>query len=53
MQLNMRVLFPLLLMGFWLFMAYRAFMHGDWTLAMVFFGTGIVLTAWRLNSAKA
>jgi hypothetical protein len=53
MQLNMRVLFPLLLMGFWLFMAYRAFVRGDWTLAMVFFGTGMVLTAWRLNSAKA
>jgi hypothetical protein len=50
--MNTRVLFPLLLMGFWVFMAWRAFSHGDWTLAMVFFGTGIVLTAWRLNSAR-
>jgi len=53
MQLNGRVVFPLLLMCFWVFMAYRAFVHGDWTLAMVFLGTGMVLTAWRLNSAKA
>ena len=50
--MNTRVLFPLLLMMFWLFMAWRAFSHGDWTLAMVFLGTGIVLTAWRLNVAR-
>jgi hypothetical protein len=50
--MNTRVLFPLMLMVFWLFMAWRAFSHGDWTLAMVFLGTGIVLTAWRLNVAK-
>ena len=51
-NMNARMVFPLLLMGFWLFMAYRAFSHGDWTLAMVFLGTGIVLTAWRLNAAR-
>ena len=52
MNRNVRVVFPLLLMGFWLFLAFRAFVHGDWTLAMVFLGTGMILTAWRLNSAK-
>jgi hypothetical protein len=52
MQFHARIMFPLLLMGFWLFMAYRAFSRGDWTLAMVFLGTGMVITAWRLNSAR-
>lgn len=53
MKLNGRMVFPLLLLGFWLFMAYRAFSSGDRILAMVFLGTGIVLTAWRLKAARA
>jgi hypothetical protein len=53
MNFNGRIVFPLLLLGFWLFMAYRAFSRGDLTLAMVFLVTGLVLTAWRLNAARA
>jgi hypothetical protein len=53
MKLNARMIFPLLLLGFWLFMAYRAFSHGDGTLALVFLATGVVLTAWRLKAVSA
>ena len=48
-----RMIFPLLLLCFWLFLAYRAFSRGDWTLACVYLGVGIVITAWRLNRARA
>ena len=53
MNLNPRIVFPLLLLGFWLYMAYRAFSHGDAGLALVYLGVGAVLTMWRLHSAKA
>jgi hypothetical protein len=53
MKLNGRMIFPLLLLAFWLFMAFRAFSNGDRTLAMVFLGTGVVITAWRLKVASS
>lgn len=53
MKLNGRMVFPLLLLCFWLFMAYRAFSTGDTTLALVYLGVGGVLTAWRLVRANA
>jgi hypothetical protein len=53
MNFNGRMIFPLLLLGFWLFMAYRAFSNGDTTLAFVFLGVGAVITAWRLKQARA
>ncbi len=52
MNFNGRIIFILVLLGFWLFMAYRAFSRGDSVLALVFLVTGVALTAWRLNSAK-
>ena len=48
-----RIIFPLLLLGFWLFMAYRAFSNGDASLAWVYLGVGVVLTAWRLKRVTA
>lgn len=53
MKLNGRLVFPVLLLCFWLFMAYRAFSGGDATLALVYLGVGGVLTAWRLARANA
>jgi len=53
MKLNGRMIFPLLLLGFWLFMSWRAFSNGDGILAMVFLATGLVITAWRLKAASA
>jgi hypothetical protein len=52
-KLNGRLVFPVLLLCFWLFMAYRAFSGGDSTLALVYLGVGGVLTAWRLARANA
>lgn len=48
-----RMIFPLLLLGFWLYLAYRAFSNGDVALALVYLGVGAVLTVWRLNRARA
>jgi uncharacterized membrane protein YqjE len=53
MNFNSRMIFPLLLLGFWLFMAYRAFSNGDSTLACVFLAVGAILTVWRLKQARA
>lgn len=53
MNLNGRTLVPLLLLGFWLFVAFRAFSHGDRTLALVYLGVGVALTTWRLKRASA
>ena len=53
MNFNGRMIFPLLLLGFWLFMAYRAFSNGDSTLAWVYLGVGAAITAWRLKRAAA
>ncbi len=51
MNLNPRIVFPLLLLCFWLFLAYRAFSHHDTTLALVYLGVGAALTTWRLKRA--
>jgi hypothetical protein len=52
-KLNGRLVFPILLLCFWLFWAYRAFSNGDTALALVYLGVGGVLTAWRLSRANA
>lgn len=41
------------LLAFWLFLAYRSFERGDTVMAVVFVVVGILLTVWRLRSAKA
>ena len=53
MNFNGRMIFPLLLLCFWVFMAYRAFSDGDGTLALVYLGIGAAITAWRLKRASA
>ena len=53
MKINGRVIFPLLLLCFWLFLAYRAFSNGDTTLALVYLGVGGAITAWRLSRVNA
>ena len=53
MNFNGRMVFPLLLFCFWVFMAYRAYSGGDRILAMFYLGVGVVLTAWRLRAARA
>ena len=42
----------LVLLGFWLFMAYRAFQRGDVVYAGVLIVVGIALTAWRLGAGR-
>ncbi len=46
------IIFPILLLGFWLFLAWRAFSHHDITQACVYLAVGIALTAWRLMRAR-
>ena len=41
-----------ILLGFWLFMAYRAFQRGDLVYAGVLLLVGIALTAWRLGVGR-
>jgi len=53
MKFNGRMILPLLLLCFWLFLAYRAFSHGNSILAFVYLGVGAALTTWRLNRARA
>ena len=53
MNLNGRMIFPLLLMGFWVYMAWSAFSNHDTVRAWVYLGVGIVLTTWRLSRARA
>jgi len=53
MNFNGRMIFPLLLMCFWIYMAWRAFSNGQPTLAWVYLGVGIVITTWRLSRARA
>jgi hypothetical protein len=53
MNFNGRIVFPLLLLCFWVYMAYRAFSNGDRTLALVYLGVGAVITVWRLSRARA
>jgi len=48
----MPVAVTLVLMVFWLVMAYREFQRGDLLLAGVFLAVGIVLTAYRYKAAQ-
>jgi hypothetical protein len=41
----------LLLLVFWVFMAYRALQRGDTTMALIFVAVGISLTVYRLKRA--
>jgi hypothetical protein len=45
----MRNVIVLLLLGFWLFLAYRSYARGDTSMAVVFVVIGVALTAWRLR----
>ncbi len=45
----MRMVFVLLLLLFWLFLAARAWQRGDVSLAIVLALIGVALTAWRLR----
>jgi hypothetical protein len=49
----MRPLVSLVLLVFWLAMAYRAWQRNDMLFAGVFLLVGIVLTTYRLRSAAA
>jgi hypothetical protein len=49
----MRPVVGLVLLVFWLAMAYRAWQRGDMLLAGVFLAVGIVLTVYRLRNAAA
>ena len=42
----------LLLLVFWVFLAYRALQRGDTTMAIVFVVVGVSLTAYRLRGAS-
>ena len=53
MTFNGRMILPLLLLCFWLYMAYGAFSHGNVTLALFYLVIGVALTAWRLKAASA
>ena len=45
----MRMPLVLLLLVFWMFMAWRALQRGDTTMAMLLVAVGIGLTAYRLK----
>ena len=45
----MRMPLVLLLLVFWIFMAYRALQRGDTTMAIILVAVGISLTAYRLK----
>jgi hypothetical protein len=45
------VALSLILLVFWLVLAYRAFQRGDMMMAGVFLAAGIALTIWRLRGA--
>jgi hypothetical protein len=47
----MRTLIVLVLLGFWVFLANRAFQRGDLALAAVYALVGVVLTAYRFRAA--
>jgi hypothetical protein len=53
MTFNGRMILPLLLLCFWLYMAWNAFSGGNGTLALIYLAVGIVITAWRLKAASA
>jgi len=43
----------LILLVFWLVLAYRRFLAGDLLLAVIFLLVGVALTAYRLRSSQA
>jgi hypothetical protein len=45
----MRMPVILLLLVFWIFLAFRALQRGDTTMAMILVAIGIALTAYRLK----
>ena len=53
MNFNSRMILPLLLACFWIYMAWSAFSHGDTVRALVYVGIGAALTVWRLRRAMA
>ena len=53
MNLNGRMIFALLLMCFWIYMAWSAFSNGDGVRALVYVGIGAALTTWRISRARA
>lgn len=48
----MRTPIVLVLLVFWLFMAFRAFQRGDMAMALVLLAVGIALTAWRMGVGR-
>ncbi len=40
------------LLGFWVFLAYRAFQRGDVVYGLVLLAVGIALTAWRMGVGR-
>ena len=53
MALNGRTVIILVLMGFWIYVAFSAYRHGDATRAMVYLVVGAALTVWRFSRARA
>jgi hypothetical protein len=49
--MNGRAVFAALLFCFWMYVAYHALMRGDATMAVVYLGIGVALTAFRLRRA--
>jgi hypothetical protein len=47
------VVVTLILLGFWLALAYRRFQAGDMLLAGIFLAVGVALTVYRLRAAQA
>ena len=45
----MRPVLIIVLLGFWLFMAHRAYLRGDVSLAIVLVVVGLALTAYRMS----
>ncbi|MFL5560823.1 MAG: hypothetical protein ACJ79K_05030 [Gemmatimonadaceae bacterium] len=48
----MRIPIVLVLLCFWVFLAYRAFESGDTAYALVLVVVGIALAAWRLGIGR-
>jgi hypothetical protein len=48
----MRRVLVLVLLGFWLFMAYRAYLRGGVSLAVVLVVVGLALTMYRMGTGR-
>ena len=42
------IIIPILLLGFWIYLAWRSFSNGNVVLACVFLVVGILVTIWRV-----